>query len=137
MAADRRWRLPGTVRVRTTLAALLVVGIAMLVGGVLLVAVLRNALAGEVLASTRLRATEVAGDLEAGAPPEALAVGEAEDLLVQIIDERGRVVRSSPNVRGLPPVARLRPGASASIDVPVDNDDSSPSRSPPQPRGAG
>ena len=36
MAAERR-RL-GTVRVRTTLAALLVVGVAMAVGGVLLVA---------------------------------------------------------------------------------------------------
>jgi HAMP domain-containing protein len=111
------------VRVRTTLAALLVVGVAMTVGGVMLVAVLRNALTGEVLASARLRATEVAGDLEAGARPEALAVGEAEDLLVQIIDERGRVVASSRNVQGLPPVARLRPGTSARIDVPIDNDD--------------
>jgi signal transduction histidine kinase len=97
MAADRRWRLPGTVRVRTTVAALLVVGVAMTVGGVLLVAVLQGALTGEVLASARLRATEVAGDLEAGARPETLAVGEAEDL--------------------------LRPGTSARIDVPIDNDD--------------
>jgi signal transduction histidine kinase len=123
MAADRRWRLPGTVRVRTTLAAVLVVGAAMVVGGVLLVAVLRQALTGEVLASTRLRASEVAADLESGARPDALAVGEAEDLLVQILDERGQVVASSRNVQGLPPVARLRPGASARIDVPIDNDD--------------
>jgi signal transduction histidine kinase len=122
MAADRRWRLPGTVRVRTTLAAVLVVGAAMVVGGVLLVAVLRQALTGEVLASTRLRASEVAADLESGARPDALAVGEAEDLLVQILDERGQVVASSRNVQGLPPVARLRPGASARIDVPIDND---------------
>jgi signal transduction histidine kinase len=122
MAADRSWRPPGTVRVRTTLAALLVVGVAMVVGGVMLVAVLRDALTGEVLAVARIRATEVAADLETGAAPEALAVGEAEDLLVQIIDERGRVLASSRNVQGLPPVARLRPGASARIDVPIDND---------------
>jgi signal transduction histidine kinase len=123
MAADRGWRRPGTVRVRTTVAAVVVVGVAMVVGGVALVVVLRNALTGEVLASTRLRATEVAADLEAGTRPDALAVGEAEDLLIQIVDERGQVVASSRNVQGLPPVARLRPGTSARIDVPIDNDD--------------
>jgi len=123
MAADGRWRLAGTVRVRTTLAALLVVGAAMLVGGVMLVAVLRIALTGEVRASARLRATEVAADLESGTRPEELTVGEAEDVLVQVLDEHGEVVRSSRNVQGLPPVARLRPGTSATVDVPIDNDD--------------
>jgi len=53
MAADRRWPLAGTVRVRTTLAALLVVGVAMVVGGVLLVAVLRGALTNELRAAIR------------------------------------------------------------------------------------
>jgi signal transduction histidine kinase len=123
MAADRRWPLPGTVRVRTTLAALLVVGVAMVVGGVMLVAVLRNALTGEVRASARLRATEVAAALESGTRPDQLAVGEAEDLLIQVLDARGEVVRASRNVQGLPPVARLRPGTSARVDVPIDNDD--------------
>jgi hypothetical protein len=33
------------------------------------------------------------------------------------------VVDSSSNARGLPPVARLAPGASATVDVPIDNDD--------------
>jgi signal transduction histidine kinase len=108
---------------RTTLAALLVVGVAMVVGGVMLVAVLRNALTGEVRDSARLRATEVAADLESGTRPHELAVGEAEDLLIQVLDERGEVVRSSRNVQGLPPVARLRPEASAKVDVPIDNDD--------------
>ena len=126
MAADRRRSWParaGTVRVRTTVAALLVVGVAMVVGGVMLVAVLRNALTSEVETSARLRATEVAADLESGTRPDQLAVGEAEDLLIQVLDERGEVVRSSSNVDGLPPVARLRPGASAKVDVPIDNDD--------------
>jgi signal transduction histidine kinase len=123
MAADRRWPLAGTVRVRTTLAALLVVGAAMIVGGVMLVAVLRIALTGEVRASARLRATEVAADLESGTRPDELTVGESEDLLIQVLDEHGEVVRSSRNVQGLPAVARLRPGASARVDVPIDNDD--------------
>jgi signal transduction histidine kinase len=111
------------VRVRTTLAALLVVGVAMVVGGVMLVAVLRGTLTGELRAAARLRATEVAASLESGATPDRLAVGEAEDMLIQVLDEHGAVVGSSRNVEGLPPVARLRPGESATVDVPIDNDD--------------
>jgi signal transduction histidine kinase len=130
MAAER-WRAwparlrarAGTVRVRTTLAALVVVGVAMVVGGVMLVAVLRDALTGEVRATARLRAAEVVADLESGTRPGELAVGDAEDMLVQVLDEHGVVVGSSPDVRGLPAVARLRPGASANVEVPIDNDD--------------
>jgi signal transduction histidine kinase len=121
MAAERR-RL-GTVRVRTTLAALAVVGVAMAAGGVALVAVLHGALTQEVRATTRLRATELAADLRSGPAPAALAVGgDPEDLLIQVLDGRGQVVASSANVRGLPPVARLRPGTSATVGVPIDND---------------
>jgi signal transduction histidine kinase len=121
-AMVRAWS--GTVRVRTTVAALAVVGVALVVGAVALVALLREALTEELRATTRLRATELAADLEAGARPAELAVGgDAEDLLVQVLGDRGEVVASSANVRGLPPVARLRPGASAIVDVPIDNDD--------------
>jgi signal transduction histidine kinase len=130
MAAEPRRSWParlraraGTLRLRTTLAALVVVGVAMAVGAVVLVAVLRGALTRELEATTRLRATEVAAALEAGTRPDRLAVGDAEDLLVQVVGEHGEVVRSSPNVAGLPPVARLRPGASAKVEVPFDNDD--------------
>jgi len=126
MAAERRRSLArlGTVRVRTTLAAVVVVGLAMAVGGLALVAVLRDTLTREVRAAARLRATEVATDLRSGALPTELAVGgDAEDLLIQVLGDRGEVVASSSNVRGLPPVARLPPGASATVDVPIDNDD--------------
>ena len=126
MAAERRRSLPrlGTVRVRTTVAAVLVVGLAMAVGAVALVAVLRASLTRELRATTELRATELAADLQSGARPAELAVGgDAEDLLIQVLGDRGEVVASSSNVRGLPPVARLHPGASAIVDVPIDNDD--------------
>jgi signal transduction histidine kinase len=126
MAAERRRGLArlGTVRVRTTLAAVVVVGLAMAVGGLALVAVLRDTLTREVRAAARLRATEVATDLRSGALPTELAVGgDAEDLLIQVLGDRGEVVASSSNVRGLPPVVRLPPGASATVDVPIDNDD--------------
>jgi hypothetical protein len=114
----------GTVRVRTTVAAVVVVGLAMAVGGLALVAVLRDTLTQEVRTAARLRATEVATDLRSRALPAELAVGgDAEDLLIQVLSDRGEVVASSSNVRGLPPVARLSPGASATVDVPIDNDD--------------
>jgi hypothetical protein len=50
MAAERRRSLArlGTVRVRTTLAAVVVVGLAMAVGGLALVAVLRGVLTREL-----------------------------------------------------------------------------------------
>ena len=126
MAAERR-RSParlGTVRVRTTLAAVAVVGLAMAIGGLALMAVLRDTLTREVRTPARLRATAVATDLQSGAQPAELAVGgDAEDLLIQVLGDRGEVVASSSNVRRLPPVARLPPGASATVDVPIDNDD--------------
>jgi signal transduction histidine kinase len=130
MAAERRrsWaaRLrgrSGTVRVRTTVAATVVVGVAMAVGAVTLVAAVRGTLIREVRASAQLRGADVAAVLEAGSRPGDLAVGDPEDLLIQVLDAGGRVVASSPNVAGAPPVAQLRPGESASVDVPIDNDD--------------
>ena len=77
MAAERRRGLArlGTVRVRTTLAAVVVVGLAMAVGGLALVAVLRETLTREVRTAARLRATEVATDLRSGVLPTELAVG--------------------------------------------------------------
>jgi signal transduction histidine kinase len=130
MAAERRrsWAArvrgrSGTVRVRTTMAATVVVGVAMAVGAVALVAVLRATLIREVRASAELRGADVAAVLEAGTRPVDLAVGDPEDLLIQVLDGGGRVVESSPNVAGAPPVARLRPGESAVVDAPIDNDD--------------
>jgi signal transduction histidine kinase len=109
--------------VRTTVAATVVVGVAMAVGAVTLVAAVRGTLIREVRASAQLRGADVAAVLEAGSRPGDLAVGDPEDLLIQVLDAGGRVVASSPNVAGAPPVARLRPGESANVNVPIDNDD--------------
>jgi signal transduction histidine kinase len=129
MAAERRrsWAAQvraqgGTVRVRTTIAAVVVVGLAMAVGAMLLVTVLRGTLTGEVRAAAQSRAADVAAVLESGTRPAALGIDNAEDLLIQVLDQDGRVVASNPSVSGTPPVARLRPGQSAKVDVPVDND---------------
>ncbi len=112
----------GTVRVRTTVAAVVVVGVAMAAGAVVLVVVLRVTLTREVGNAARARAADVAAVLESGTRPGELGIDNTEDLLIQVFDEGGRVVASSPNVAGLPPVTRLRSGESAKVDVPVDND---------------
>jgi signal transduction histidine kinase len=129
MAADRRrsWAArisarAGTVRVRTTVAAVVVVGVAMAVGAVVLVTVLLDSLTQEVRAAAQLRAADLAAALESGTRPGELGIDNAEDLLIQVLDQDGRVVASSPNVQGSPPVARLRPGQSQKVSVPVDND---------------
>jgi signal transduction histidine kinase len=124
MAAERLRVVPGSVRVRTTVAAVAVVGVAMVVGAVVMVVELRSTLTREVRAAARLRAEDVAAVLAAGAGsgaagPGTLAVDDADELLIQVLDGGGRVVAASPNAEGRPPVARLRPGSSAEVEVPA------------------
>jgi signal transduction histidine kinase len=121
MAADRPFRVRlGTVRVRTTLVAVLVTGLALAVGAVALVAVLRQTLTREVEAAARLRAQDVASVLAAdGGGRGPLAGEDAEESLIQVLDEGGRVVAASANAQGLAPVARPWPGESAEAAVPA------------------
>ena len=95
----------------------------MAVGAIALVAVLRTELTREVAAAARVRAQDIAGVLAAGTRPGDLAIGAAEDTLVQVVDAGGAVVAASPDVAaGAAPVATLRPGESAQVTVPVDDD---------------
>jgi signal transduction histidine kinase len=128
MAADRAYALlrrllvrAGTVRVRTTLAAVVVVGLALLLGAIALVAALRMVLTREVRTSARLQAGEVVRMLESGHDP-ASVVRPDTDLLIQLVDAGGQVVAASPQLADRPALARLRPGESASVDVPFDDD---------------
>jgi len=115
------------VRVRTTVAAVVVAGLAMAVGGLVLVAVLRDTLTREVEAAARLRAEDVVSLLASDPDGQrSLAVDDPEEWIVQVLDEGGQVVSSSPNAEGLGPLARLRPGESSEITVeasgPIEED---------------
>ena len=123
MAAERRRRLArlGTVRVRTTVAAVVVAGLAMAVGGLVLVAVLRATLTRELRTAAELRGQDVAAVLASDAARRGpLAVDDADELLIQVLDEGGRVVVASPDAEGLAPVARLRPGHSTEVEIPEE-----------------
>lgn len=108
--SGRPWRRLGTVRVRTTAAAVLVVGLALLIGATALVMTLRSSLERDVEKAARLRAQDVATALEGGTDPSGLALGDGDESFVQVVDERGEVVVASAKVRGLGPVADLQPG---------------------------
>jgi len=93
----------------------------MAVGALLLVTVLRGTLTREVRTAAQLRGQDVAELLASdGSGTGPLAVGEADELLIQVLDEQGRVANASPNAAGMAPVARLGPGESGVVEVPVD-----------------
>lgn len=72
--------------------------------------------------SAELRATDIASALEAGTPPERLAVDDDEDL-IQVVSSDGRVVASSSNVSGRAAVADLDGGSSKIITYLLENED--------------
>jgi signal transduction histidine kinase len=123
VAGSRRHRLRGwlgTVRVRTTLGAVVVAGLAMAVGALVLVAVLRDTLTREVGVAARLRAQDVASALASDATGRgSLAVDDPEEWIIQVLDQGGRVVQANAEAQGLAPVARLAPGGTAEVEVPA------------------
>ncbi len=99
-----------------------IVGAALVIGGVVLVVLLRDSLTDQVRTTAELRAIDVAGVLESGTPPDALAVNDDDELLIQVVDGSGSVVASSENVEGEPPVVDVLPGSSQVLaDTPVDD----------------
>ena len=101
----------GSIRVRTTAAAVLVVGVSLILAGVAMVSLLQRSLRVNVAATALLRAKGIAGELASGASPDSLALGAPADdeEFVQVLDVDGGVVIASPNVAGRPPVALLEP----------------------------
>lgn len=117
MGAERRGIARGapkarSVRARTTFGAVLVVGVALVVASVALVVLLRRTLQDNVEASARLRAGVVVGFLEEGMSPQSLRIADEEDVVVQVVDEGGNAVASTPRLQDQPAVARIRAGDS-------------------------
>jgi signal transduction histidine kinase len=129
MAADRvggflhraqAWS--GSVRARTTAAAVLVVAIVLLLGAVALVASLRGVLIREVRAAAQQQAEQVVAQLESGVAADTAAGRGSEENFVQILDAGGGVVAASEIVAGQPAVAVLEPGETTQASVAIDDD---------------
>ena len=87
-------RLMKSVRVRTTAAAVAVVGVALVVGAIALVVTLRYTLTEEVRDAAELRADDLVALLESGTPPAALPLGDDDDTVVHILAADGTVLAS-------------------------------------------
>jgi signal transduction histidine kinase len=142
MAADgtRAWlsylrESSGTVRVRTTAGAVLVVGIALVAVAATMVVLMQRALTEGVRMSAFLRADEIQASLEIEGQ-EPLRAADCEDLLleedeefVRILDSRGAVLCDSPNLTGavvhdLDALAGITPGDPRRLGISFEEEDS-------------
>lgn len=98
------------MRVRVTLAAVIVVAVALAVGGAWVVNAHRVSLIDNIETAARLRARDVAATIAAGVPALPLAVTPGDESVVQVVDARGAVVTASTNVVGEPRITTLEPG---------------------------
>jgi signal transduction histidine kinase len=113
----------GSIRVRTTVAAVIVVGVAMSLASIAMVTLLMRSLRGQVTTTALSKADTLAQELESGILIKDLVLGDPADdeEFVQFVDAGGVVLGSSPNVSGRALVAPVRPGTSRTV----------PARSPP------
>jgi len=109
------------VRLRTTAGATLVVGIALASAALLLVTVVSRSLTGNVQTAAELRAADVVALVEEGEGDTDPAIDDRESSLVQVIDQRGRVVEASPNLEGEGPIANLEPGQARTLRLPGED----------------
>jgi signal transduction histidine kinase len=90
---------------RATLAASLVLALALAVAGVALVVLLRRSLTNGVDDAALLRARDIAGQLQAGSLPATVATTGQDASLVQVVTSDGEVLASSANIAGDPPLS--------------------------------
>jgi signal transduction histidine kinase len=112
----------GSVRLRTTVLATVVVAMALAIGALAFVGIVERSLTNEVLASVRMRAADLGIMAEAGTLPTRIVTEEADDEFIQVVDSDGEVVASSPDLRGAPPLARLDAGEWTVTGVPNDDE---------------
>jgi signal transduction histidine kinase len=111
-----------SIRAITTAVATIVVAVALVAGAAGLIVALQRTMIDEVAEAGRAQAGDVVRQLEAGRTP-VLDVAGRDEQLIQVITPAGAVVASSPNVAGLPVIARLAPGQSAQVVTPLDDDE--------------
>jgi signal transduction histidine kinase len=103
-----------TIRFRITAIAVLLSAVVLVGVSVLMMIILRRQLTDNIDEGLNQRADTIAAVVVQGVPP--LSVDE--DLLIQVVDQTGAVVGSSPNLRGAPPIASLQPGLRTVTTVP-------------------
>ncbi len=100
-----------TVRVRITLAAVLVVGASLVAGAFWLVRAHRDGLTSNLETTARLRSQDIAATVDDGNFPKVFSVPRGDENLVQVVDSDGNVVSESKNVIGEERISLLQPDA--------------------------
>ena len=118
MADDPFLRRVG-LRIRVAAVACVTVGVALTIGGMLLVAMLRGRLDDAATTAASLRARDIAALAESGALPRQLALPGEETAFVQVIDEAGSVVTSTENITGEPAISTARPTGSNPLKLTI------------------
>jgi signal transduction histidine kinase len=100
----------------------MIVGLALVVGAIGVLAVLRATLTDEVRDATFLRADDVLSALKSGTEPARLVTGVDDDFQIQVLDERGARVAATPELRGKDVIGRLRSGHATVIRLGRDDE---------------
>lgn len=116
--AAKRWFWL-SVRARTTVAAALVVGLALLVAGVALAMVLERSLVNDIDQVAELRASALVEQANQGNLHPTIQADDDE--AIQLVDSQGRVVAASSNVEGRPAFSSLRPQGTEPGKVTTDS----------------
>ncbi|MBF6335816.1 HAMP domain-containing histidine kinase [Nocardia abscessus] len=113
------WR---SVRARTTVAATVVVAVALTAAGLAVLAVLRHNLVESAELQAETTARDVATQLAADADPGRLTFPDAESQPVQIVSADRRVLAAADDLAGKPPMADFGPHSKGPDDE-EDEDD--------------
>ncbi|MEV6883922.1 ATP-binding protein [Streptomyces sp. NPDC051135] len=126
-------RLFGSVRARATLAATLVVAVALVAAGTAVLLSLRSNLLGEAGTQAERSAREVATELAVGTPYADLSL-DVDDRPVQVVDEDGVLVAASEDLERISGTGtgavKPRPAAAPSAGDDDADDDSGESLDP-------
>lgn len=110
----------GAIRVRTTVAAIAVVGLSLVLAGVGIVTFLQRSLRENVQTAALIQAKAIADSGESSS--KVIKVGEEDEEFVQVLDAEGKVVGGSPNVSGRAALVRLKAGQQQILEsVPFEN----------------
>ncbi|WP_039799248.1 sensor histidine kinase [Nocardia araoensis] len=119
-AARAWWR---SVRVRTTVAATVVVAVALTAAGLVVLAVLRHNLVHSAEVQAESTAQDVATQLATGTDLARLRLPDAESEPVQVVSLDRRVLAADDDLAGKPPMAEFGPYAETSDDDDEEEED--------------
>lgn len=111
----------GSVKVRITLGAVLVVGLVLSLAAVVLTSLLRSSLTEHVRSAAHARAGAIADQIAGGMAIDRIGISGSDDEFVQILRD-GEVVVASEIIEGKPAVAEVEPGRSVTLHSAWDDD---------------